>query len=142
MGTNRAPAGWRFSGYRYDEKGMPTFLYRAGAVQVEESPSADFRQTGGCLIRRFRLTTGEDIKDLYFRIAVGKKISEKDGVFTIDNRVTYRVKTAPESKPQRRTVDGQEELVVPIGFGPPGTDKEREAKLEVELSWVTEPMRR
>src|SRR5262249_15581395 len=81
MGTNRTPPGWRFNGYRYDEKGMPTFLYRAGTVQVEESPSADFRQSGGCLIRRFRFATENDVKDLYFRVAVGKKISEKDGVF-------------------------------------------------------------
>ncbi len=136
MGTNRTPDGWRFNGYRYDDKGLPTFLYRAGAVQVEESPSADFRQSNGCLIRRFRFTTAEDVKDLYFRVAVGKKISEKDGVFTIDERLSYRIKTSPESKPLRRTVDGQEELLVPIGFG------KREAKLELEMTWVTGPIRR
>jgi cytochrome c5 len=142
MGTNRTPDGWRFNGYRYDDKGMPTFLYRAGTVHVEESPSSDFRQANGCLVRRFRFTSGDQVKNLYFRVATGKKIVEKDGVFTIDDRLSYRVKTTPESKPQRRTVDGQEELLVPIGFGPPGADKEHEAKLELELTWVTEPTRR
>ena len=136
MGTNRAPEGWRYLGYRYDDLRMPTFLYRAGAVQVEESPSADFRQSNGCLIRRFRFTVGDEMKKLYFRVAVGKKITEKDGVFTIDERLSYRIKTTPDSKPQRRTVDGQEELLVPIGF------KEREARLELELTWGTGPVPR
>jgi hypothetical protein len=141
MGTNRAPEGWRFLGYRYDDKRMPTFLYRAGAVRVEESPSSDFRPSGGCLIRRFRFTSGEEVNNLYFRVAAGKKIREKDGVFTIDDRLTYHVKAA-ESKPHVRTVDGQEELIIPIVLGPPGSDKEREAKLDLELTWGPEPMRR
>jgi hypothetical protein len=142
MGTNRAPEGWRFLGYRYDDKRMATFLYRAGAVHVEESPSSDFRQFGGCLIRRYRFSSGEEVNNLYFRVAAGKKVREKDGVFTLDDRLTYRIKAAPESKPQLRTVNGQEELIVPIVFGPPASDKEREAKLELELTWGPEPMRR
>ena len=118
---------------------MPTFLYRAGAVQVEESPSADYRQSGGCLIRGFRFTSGEEVNNLYFRVAAGKKIREKGTVFTVDDRLTYRIKAAAESKPQVRTVDGQEELIVSIVFGPPGSDKQRETKLDVDLTWNTNP---
>lgn len=139
MGTNRAPEGWRFLGYRYDDKRMPTFLYRAGSVNVEETPSSDYRLTGGCLIRKFHFTAKEDVNDLYFRVAVGKKIVEKDGVWTIDDRLSYRIKGRPEVKPQVRTMDGQHELLAPIGFG-----KERDAKLELELTWaspVTAPKR-
>jgi cytochrome c5 len=142
MGTSRTPEGWRFLGYRYDDKRMPTFLYRAGPVQVEESPSSEFRESGGCLIRRFRFSASDPVDNLYFRVAVGKKIREIDGVFTIDDRQTYRIKTTSESKPQVRPMDGQEELIVPITFGPPAPEKAREAKMEVELTWGAQPMRR
>jgi len=135
MGTNRTPEGWRYLGYRYDDRRMPTFLYRAGSVNVEESPSSDYRQTSGCLIRRFRLTAAEDVKDLYFRVAAGKTITEKDGVYTIDDRLSYRIKAVPPVKPQMRSLDGQQELLVPIAFGMAGENKEREAKLELELTW-------
>src|SRR5262249_42908559 len=100
------------------------------------------RQSNGCLIRRFRFTTGEEVKSLYFRVAVGKKISEKDGVYTIDERLNFRTKTTPGVKPQLRTVDGQEELLVPIVFGAPGAEKTRESKLELELTWGAGPSRR
>jgi mono/diheme cytochrome c family protein len=134
MGTNRAPEGWRYLGYRYDDKRLPTFLYRAGPVAVEESPSSDYRQTNGCLIRRLRLTADEEVKDLYFRVAVGKKIVEKDGAFVIDDRLRYRVKAGGSLKPQVRSLDGQQELLVPIAVGP-----DREARLEVELTWGPDP---
>ncbi len=135
MGTNRAPEGWRYLGYRYDDKRLPTFLYRAGAVSVEESPSSDYRQANGCLVRRLRLTASEEVKDLYFRVAVGKKIVKKDGAFLIDDRLTYRIKTSSQAEPQVRSLDGQQELLVPIAFGPAVKDQDREARLELELTW-------
>jgi hypothetical protein len=33
-------------------------------------------------------------------------------------------------------------LIVPIVFGPPGPEKGREAKLELEMTWGAQPMRR
>jgi cbb3-type cytochrome oxidase cytochrome c subunit len=142
MGTNRAPEGWRYLGYRYDDRRMPTFLYRAGPVTVEESPASDFRQASGCLIRRLCLTTAEDVKDLYFRVAAGKKIVEKDGMYLVDDRLTYRIKPSSQARPHVRTVDGQQEVLVPIHFGPAGEGKDRAASLEVELTWGTDPTSR
>jgi cytochrome c2 len=135
MGTNRTPEGWRYLGYRYDDKRLPTFLYRAGPVTVEESPSSDYRQANGCLIRRLRLTATEEVKDLFFRVAVGKKIIDKDGGFLIDDRLHYHIKTDGQAKPLVRLLDGQQELLVPIAFGPAVKGQDRESRLELELTW-------
>jgi hypothetical protein len=142
MGTGRTPEGWRYLGYRYDDKRMPTFLYRAGLVAVEESPSSDYRQTNGCLLRRLRLTTSEEVKDLFFRVAVGKKIVETDGGFRIDDRLTYQVKTRGPVKPLVRSLDGRQELLVPITFSAADKGQDREALLEMELTWGPDLARR
>ena len=41
-----------------------------------------------------------------------------------------------------RKVDGQQEVLVPIHFGPAGEGKDRAASLEVELTWGTDPTSR
>jgi hypothetical protein len=135
LGTNRTPPGWRYSGYRLDEQGVPTFLYRAGAVAVEETPSSDYRDRSGCLIRRFRLTAAEEVKNLYLRVAVGKRIVEKDGVWLIDDRLRYRVEAGPLSRPMVRESGGQQELLVPVRFAGTAGGKEQEANIRLELTW-------
>jgi hypothetical protein len=135
MGTKRTPPGWRYLGYRYDEDRVPTFLYRAGIVSVEETPNSEARQTSGCLVRRFRLRCDEAVKDYYLRVAVGKKIEEKKGNFVVDGRLTYRVKATPTTRPIIRTLAGQQELLLPVRFvaGPGG--KGQQAEIVLDLTW-------
>jgi mono/diheme cytochrome c family protein len=135
MGTNRTPPGWRYKGYRYDEQRVPTFLYQAGAVAVEETAGAEARPASACLHRRFRLTAEEGVKDLYLRVAVGKKIVEKNGTFVIDDRLTYKVETAPAIRPQVRDLGGQQELLIPVRFAPIKGEKGQEARIDLELTW-------
>lgn len=135
MGTRRTPPGWRYLGYRYDDEGVPTFLYRAGSVRVEETPSSECRQASGCLVRRFRLRADEAIRDFYLRVATGKKIEETKSGFVIDGRLTYRLKIAPETKPFIRTVAEQQELLVPIHFAPRPGGKEQGADIVLDLTW-------
>jgi cytochrome c2 len=135
MGTKRTPPGWRYLGYRYDDQRMPTFLYRAGSVHVEETPTSEARPASGCLIRRFRLRCDEEVKDLYLRVATGKKIEEKKGVYVIDGRLTYRLKIAPTTMPILRTVAGQQELLVPVRFAARPGGKGQEADIVLDLTW-------
>jgi cbb3-type cytochrome oxidase cytochrome c subunit len=135
LGTNRTPPGWRYSGYRLDEQGVPIFLYRAGPVAVEETPNSDYRDRSGCLIRRFRLTAEEKVENLYLRVATGKKIAEKDGVYLIDDKLSYRLEGSPLSRPIVREAGGQQELLVPVRFAPAVCGKGQEASIRLELTW-------
>jgi cytochrome c1 len=134
VGNHRAPEGWRYRGYRYDERRVPTFLYDAGSVSVAETPEPDDRATGGAIIRRFHLTAEKDVERLYLRVATGKQIVEKDGVWIVDDAAKYRV-SGPEVKPFVRTIGMAKELLVPIGFRPGADNKSREAKMDVEVTW-------
>jgi hypothetical protein len=134
IGNQRAPEGWRYRGYRYDDRRVPTFLYDAGPVAVEETPEPDDRTANAAIIRRFRLTAEKDAPDLYMRVAVGKEIVEKDGGWLVDGKVTYRI--TPQMKAQVRTIAGMKELVLPVTFRPSADKKNVEAKVDVEMTWV------
>jgi cbb3-type cytochrome oxidase cytochrome c subunit len=133
IGNHRTPEGWRYRGYRYDERRVPTFLYQAGPVAVEETPEPDDRAAGGAIVRRFHLSAEKDVERLFLRVAVGKQISEKDGVWTVDDAVKYRV-SGPDVKPFVRTAGMTKELLVPVNIRP-GADKSREAKVDIEVLW-------
>jgi cytochrome c551/c552 len=135
LGSNRTPPGWRFLGYRFDAKRVPTFRYQAGAVSVEETPGTDIRPGSNYLSRHFRLGTDQDIPNLYLRVAAGKKIVEKDGTWTVDEKVRYRVQAGPGVKPLVRTSDDTQELIVPVRFTPATGGKTRTAELTIELNW-------
>lgn len=130
LGSNRTPTGWQFLGYRYDDKGVPTFLYRVDGIHVEETPSTEVRKDVAVLVRRFRLTANAPVEGLYFRVARGQKITESGGAFVVDDRARYRVEPG-EPKPFLR--DAEKELVVPVRFVPAG--KGHAADLVVEMTW-------
>ena len=135
FGSNRTPPGWRYIGYRYDDHQVPTFLYKAGPVTVEETPAVESKAMSAGLTRRFRLNAADEVKDFYLRVAIGKKIVEKDGAYMIDGRLTYRIKGDPKAQPVIRDVGGQQELIVPVRLGPGANGKDCEGRVEVELTW-------
>ena len=131
MKVKAAPLGWKFVGYRYNEDRTPTFLYRYRQISIEESPSTDYRQEGAMLVRRFKLSASNSVDDLWFRVAGSKNITaEKDGSFTIDDRIRYRIRSKDSAV--IREVNDAKELLVPVRFG---NDKKLEATFEVELIW-------
>lgn len=134
IGNHRTPEGWRYRGYRYDERRVPTFLYNAGPVAVEETPEPDDRAAGGAIIRRFHLSAEKDVERLYLRVAAGKEIVEKDGGWIVDGGAKYRI-TGDDGKPFVRIAGQTKELLVPIGFRPGADNKSREAKVNVEITW-------
>jgi hypothetical protein len=91
------------------------------------------------LVRQFRLSADTAVKDLYLRVAVGKSITEKEGAYTIDGRLTYRLKLTPTSKPVIREVAGgqQKELLIPVRFSAVtgGGKGLQEARIELDLTW-------
>jgi hypothetical protein len=69
------------------------------------------------------------------RVAVGKKIVEKDGAYIVDGKLTYRIKGDKEAIPLIRDGKEQQELIVPVRLVPDASGKRREARIDVELSW-------
>lgn len=132
LGSNRTPPGWKFLGYRYDDKGVPTFESSYEGVRIEETPGTEVRADSAVLVRRFRLTSDQPVKEFYFRLARGQKIVESDGAFVVDDRVRYRLQPG-EPKPFVRDADKEKEVVVPVQFVPAG--KSHTAELVVEMVW-------
>ncbi len=140
LGSSRTPPGWRFLGYRFGEDRVPTFLYRVGDVDVEETPGTEFRQDSAVVTRKFRLTSAKVAENLYLRVAAGKTITEMTGteneaVYLVDDRLTYRVRSSGNSDPTLRTVSAVRELIVPIEFRKTPGGKLFAAEVEIELTW-------
>ena len=136
VGITRPPSGWKFKGYRFDKNRQPTFMYRFGEINIEETPAADFSPKGTYLKRRFVLKSPAKIEKLWYRAAVGGEIkSEKDGSFVADGRFDYRFKNHPNTRPSVRTVNDMQELTVPILFKAEDSGDSFTSSMEVELIW-------
>ncbi len=105
--------GYRFLGYRLDDRGQPTFRYRGPAVQVQDKPVPVLGDVVSSFRREIDVKPSVGAKvagDLYFRAGVGKKIETDNNNYVIDDDLTIRL----NQKPTLRTVNGQTELLVPI----------------------------
>lgn len=107
-------AGYRFLGYRLDEKRRPTFRYSFAGIDVEDFPSAVQGAADADLHRTLTLKSkAAPAGKLYFRAAVAAKIEEKSGVFLVDEKVRL---SFPGAKPVLRNSGGKTELLVPVVF--------------------------
>ena len=105
--------GYRFLGYRLDDRGQPTFRYRGPAFQVQDKPVPVLGDVVSSFRREIDVKPSVGAKvagDLYFRAGVGKKIETDNNNYVIDDDLTIRL----NQKPTLRTVNGQTELLVPI----------------------------
>jgi cbb3-type cytochrome oxidase cytochrome c subunit len=128
--SSRAPEGWRFRGYRYTAERLPVFRYDIGPIHVEEIPSTEIVEHGAFLARRFELKADEAVSDLSFRVAVGKRIEQTDGLWVVDGVARYRIEGG---EPRVRESEKEQELILPVTFTQ--TDQARTAEFRVEASW-------
>lgn len=131
-GVSRTPAGWRFVGYRLDEKRNPTFLYKIGEIDVEETPTIESRAKGSVLVRRFRFVAATPPMDLFLRAADGKTIVPSDDGYRVDGSAEYRI---VGGAPQIRAIGGKQELIAPIRFQPDAAKKANVADVAIEVAW-------
>lgn len=134
MKAKGAPPGWKFVGYRYDAGRTPTFLYSFNTIDIEETPHANYTPRGGNVIRRFALSARGTVQNLYLRVAVGDKIeTEKEGVYVVDGKARYSIKSS--TPPMRRALPNvKQELLVPIEWTN-GASGKKSAVLEMEVTW-------
>ncbi|MBM81819.1 MAG: cytochrome c1 [Planctomycetaceae bacterium] len=118
-----APAreqGYKFTGYRLNEKHQPIFRYRFGDTLVEDAivPVKHVDDLPS-LSRRLSIRSSPERSTIYYRAAAGKKIEDSgDGWFTLDEAVRVHVES-PAGKPVLRQDSGRFELLLPLKGGGP-----------------------
>jgi hypothetical protein len=115
-------AGYQFGGYELDKKRRPTFTYAFGKVEVRDTFDAVDAKPHPYFKRVLAFASPEPVAALWFRVAMAKKIEEKDGVYVLDNGLKLKIEGAAP------TVRAGE-LLVPVPL------KERECLISVTYSW-------
>lgn len=124
----QADAPYRFHGYSVDEVGRPTFLYRIGPVEVEETlrPAAD----GTTLLRELRLRAPENPGGVYVRLAEGSRIDPLRGrSYAVDDYRYYVTAEPGTPTPSLRNAGDRQELLVPVRF------RNGEARIVSNIVW-------
>ncbi len=122
-------AGYRFRGYRLDESGTPTFLYRYGQVDVEDrlAPAAKqtLRRTIKLLVDRSQTATNV----IWFRANTGKSL-QKNGIgsYSNDRSLTVTLEKGRLLDGRVRMNDGISDWIVPI-------DLSAESVIELRYEW-------
>jgi hypothetical protein len=115
-------AGYQFGGYELDKKRKPTFTYTFGQVDVRDTFDAVDAKPHAHFKRVLSLSSKEPVAALWFRVATGKKIEERDGVYVLDNGLKLKIEGAAP------TVRAGE-LLVPVPL------KEGGCLISVTYSW-------
>ncbi|MBI3467398.1 MAG: cytochrome oxidase, partial [Planctomycetes bacterium] len=123
-------AGYRFSGYRLDQQGVPTFLYRFNHFDVADRIEPDERRG---LKRRLLITNldsgDRDGADLSFRAIVGKKPQRtQPGSFAAEDGLTATVKGPDGDGGALREIENTFEWIIPIVV-------DKEETIDVEYRW-------
>jgi len=127
----------RFTGYRLDADGRPTFAWRFGECTVEDRvvPAAD----GTRLTRAVTVTGPRPEGVAALRIAVGRRIiDEGAGWHRVDDLWRVRVATPAAAGGHalvRREADGAVELRMPLDWRNTAVGASGTATVEEELSW-------
>ncbi|MCE7066214.1 family 16 glycoside hydrolase [Dyadobacter sp. CY326] len=106
-------SGYRPKGYVLDDQDVPTFQYQAFGSTVTDYISVNNNQFFERIIK-----VNNPAKDLVARLADGANIEKiSDGLYAVDNK-SYYIQLADKSvKPEIRSADGTQELLVPVTNG-------------------------
>lgn len=129
-GSSRTPEGWKYKGYRFNKKRIPTFFYEAPqGIKVEETPGTRKWSEIAYLSRTLKLAASKEVNNAYVRVATGQNIESKGSDFVVDGKYTYTVTTKPSMQPKLRKTENGQELLVPLKWA------KNQADIKIELSW-------
>lgn len=122
-------AGYEFRGYRLDEAGTPTFLYRFASIDVEDEFTPE---DGRTLRRRIKLIPSENAptpKIVWFRANAGNKLQQNGiGSYSNDHGLTVTLEKGRLLDARVRTNDAGSDWIVPI-------DLSAENSIEMKYEW-------
>lgn len=106
-------SGYRPKGYVLDDQDVPTFQYQAFGSNVTDYISVVNNQYFERIVR-----VNNASKDLVARLADGTNIEKvADGLYAVDNKSYYIQLADKNVKPEIRSADGMQELLVPVTNG-------------------------
>lgn len=110
--TDTTGTGFRPVGYQLDQQDRPTFLYMIYGMEVQDVIRVLENAQG---IQR-TITLQNASESLYARLAKGSKIETvSKNLYLIDDKAYYlRMEDTGGANPEVRTIDGQQELLVPV----------------------------
>jgi mono/diheme cytochrome c family protein len=120
--------GYDMRGYRLDDKRRPAFLYSFQNIQIEDYPVARSGELDAELLRTLTFQSDKAVENLWFRAAVGSSITEKNGSYVVDAKMSLQFALSG-GKPVIRQSNGRTELLVPVVF------HGREAKIIETIIW-------
>ena len=108
--------GYRFLGYRLDEKQRPHFRYSRGNLTVEDASIPDVTTRKHPSLRRtLRFSGNAETSRLWYRAAVADKLENiGQSQYRIDGTWTISVQVTGNERPMIRTSGNKRELLVPI----------------------------
>jgi hypothetical protein len=125
--------GGRFGGYFLTANGEPVFLYTLEGYEISEQPKPVLQAGGAILSRSFVVESKEGAtrKGLTFIAAKGTTIElREDGSWSVDKKVTIRIKSEKQLQPLVREGVNGRELVIPLALEPGGKQS-----FEVQIKW-------
>jgi hypothetical protein len=105
--------GYRFLGYRLDEKRRPEFRFQFGEAEVSERFAPTQANGHSGFRRELRVERAAAPVGLWLRAAVGDTIEPRDGWHVVNNDWKTRVVCGEDEPMVRRSAD-RFELLVPI----------------------------
>ena len=103
--------GYQFGGYQLDKDGVPTFLYRTGAVTIEDTTHAVVANRLTGLVRTLRLNAPK-AETVHFRVLTGKMQKLAPGQYGTDS-IKVRV---PEASAMLRGQGEARELLLKLNL--------------------------
>lgn len=125
--TSARNAGFRFGGYQLNKSGQPSFRYSWQDVSVVDFVKPIPADKDAGLRRTIKLTGKPSDAPLYFRIASADQIETRDDGWLLNGAILVTLNSRSE---KLRTVDGKNELVVPVNFAADGS-----AEIVYEMVW-------
>jgi hypothetical protein len=124
--TAQKDKGYKFGGYRFDDKLRPTFLYSLGGVHVQDFMLPVPDKDGEHFQRTVTLTAETMPDNLWFRAAAGAQIKNiGKGRYAVGDDLIIHLDLA--SGPIVRASSGKMELLVPI--------RQKQTKIVQEWAW-------
>jgi mono/diheme cytochrome c family protein len=120
-------AGFEFNGYQLDKAGRPAFRYSWNGVSATDFIEPIPGQPDSSLRRILSFSAEQPVSSLYFRVGSASSMEEKDGGWLLDKAVQLKFLSG---EPVVRTVNGKQELLVPLMFD--GTGK---SSVVYEIIW-------
>jgi len=111
--TDTTGSGYRPKGYVLDDSDVPTFQYLAFGSPVTDYISVVNNQYFERIIK-----VVNPVKDLVARVADGSSIEKvSDGLYAVNGKSYYIQLADKNVKPEIRSANGQQELLIPVSNG-------------------------